>query len=657
MLADWTAQLDLDNLAPYTHPSAAWSGRHSNLALCWERPAEMGLQRLQTLQGWGGTPVTSRLLDWQVYEDGRALPLALAARTYRPDVVTEVDAGPDLKLTITAAWPVRNTLAIRCEVRNLAQTERQLTLAFDYPGHDTPPDWQGVYPLGESDGFRHLQPGVCVSLDDEAPGCWSTLFIHQEHGHNIGWVRDYVAGMPQGTLELVCLSDLHPRALSLSPGGSGAFTLVMGFGGNRGQARIIYQAGLAATAPPWEPEEEIRHMRAFLQRAPAPAPKYAANPVHLRLYAHALTALNSLFIRGEGGYTGHKRIPWTTKDFLAIAFFWDTSFSCLGAREFDPAMCQEAISCFVDNPTPRGSLPGTLCDTHRAGEGQAPIMAWAAWNVYRRSADKAWLAEVYPGLAGYCRYWFRYHSSPRGLSQYYNAAQCGDNDPRWDPMYQREIGNEPVAGIESPDLNALHTVEMACLGRMAAELGLDEEAATWQRRSSDLAQQVVDAMYFPEDAMFFDVQEGTRAKFSGVKNPNMFLPLWAGVPLPEEEVARVIEQHMLNPDEFFRERPFPSVSYDDPQYDGGGYWRGRIWPHIVYWMIQALWRHGYHAEAELTAERLLALFLQTPWIHENYNSATGEGWDAEHYMGFPDYNWSCATVIELLLERYKEPII
>jgi len=137
----------------------------------------------------------------------------------------------------------------------------------------------------------------------------------------------------------------------------------------------------------------------------------------------------------------------------------------------------------------------------------------------------------------------------------------------------------------------------------------------------------------------------------------MFLPLWAGIPLPAGEVARVIESHMLNPDEFFRERPFPSVSYDDPQYDGGGYWRGRIWPHIVYWMIQALWRHGYHAEAELTADRLLAMFLRTPWIHENYNSATGEGWDAEHRMGFPDYNWSCATVIELLLERYKEPLI
>ncbi len=103
-----------------------------------------GLQRLQALLGWGGTPVTLRLLDWHIAEDGCALPLTLAARTFRPDIVAEVDAGPELELTVTAAWPVRNTLAVRCEIRNLAQVPRRLTLAFDYPGHDTSPDWQGM---------------------------------------------------------------------------------------------------------------------------------------------------------------------------------------------------------------------------------------------------------------------------------------------------------------------------------------------------------------------------------------------------------------------------------------------------------------------------------------------------------------------------------
>ena len=129
----------------------------------------------------------------------------------------------------------------------------------------------------------------------------------------------------------------------------------------------------------------------------------------------------------------------------------------------------------------------------------------------------------------------------------------------------------------------------------------------------------------------------------------MFLPLWAGVPLPPDQVKAVVEKHMLNPKEFFREMPFPSLSYDDPKYDPTGYWRGRIWPHVVYWMIQTLWRQGYHQEAELCADRLLKMLQRTPFIHECYESAGGGR------KCSPDYNWS-ATAVELLLERYKDPL-
>ena len=62
-------------------------------------------------------------------------------------------------------------------------------------------------------------------------------------------------------------------------------------------------------------------------------------------------------------------------------------------------------------------------------------------------------------------------------------------------------------------------------------------------------------------------------------------------------VHRVVEQHMLNPKEFFRELPFPSLSYDNPRYESGGYWRGKIWPHFVYcgYALPCLCT-GYHKE-------------------------------------------------------------
>ena len=38
----WADTVDLDNLVPYTHPSAGWSDRHSYLVLTWTNPQASG---------------------------------------------------------------------------------------------------------------------------------------------------------------------------------------------------------------------------------------------------------------------------------------------------------------------------------------------------------------------------------------------------------------------------------------------------------------------------------------------------------------------------------------------------------------------------------------------------------------------------------------
>jgi hypothetical protein len=644
----WADRVNLDDLVPYTYPSAAWSDRYSDIAITWPSPEEPGIQRLQSLVGWAGSKITDRLLSWKISENGRILPLKLKHRNYRPDKIVESDESENLAITAIAAFPAWDSIAVRFSLASQSSQPRDVVFDFDYPGKGVRPDWKGPFPAG-----------LMVSLDNEPEGSWSTLYKHNEHGRNVVWVRDYVAGMTHGTtLELTCLADLSPRKLHLAPKGKTQFTVLMAMGRNRGRARQAYQEANRKLSRGWTPEAETVRIRALLRAAPVLARKYRGNPKYERLYAHAITGMNSLFIQGEGGYTGNTRVPYTGKDGIGIAFFWDTSFGSVGAREFSPVLGQEAIENFVNNPSPRGALPGTISDTHRAGEGQAPIMCWSAWHVYQSGHDKAWLARVYPGLAGDIKFWMKYHASARGLAQYFNAGQIGDNDARFDRVYNRDNGedhsNEPVSGFESPDLNAFLVMEMRSLASMAGELQLSSEQAEWKSRADNLAKLIVDTCYFPDEAMFYDVVEGTHEKFSGVKDPNMFLPLWAGVPLPDAEVHRIVERHMLNPKEFFRELPYPSLSYDDPKYEPAGYWRGRIWPHFVYWMAETLWRTGYHKEAEVTADRLLDMMQLEPWFMENFNSDPNQIGKVGEKDSQPEYVWTQAAAIELLLERYKE---
>jgi len=63
-----------------------------------------------------------------------------------------------------------------------------------------------------------------------------------------------------------------------------------------------------------------------------------------------------------------------------------------------------------------------------------------------------------------------------------------------------------------------------------------------------------------------------------------------------------------------------------------------------------LWKHGYQRQAQRVVDRLLDVMLANPWIYENYESSQGIP------TGIPEYNWSLSTAIQLLLERYKEPL-
>src|SRR5450755_2966175 len=95
----WADRVNLDDLVPYTVPTAAWSDRYSDIAITWTKPDEPGIQRLQSLVGWAGTKITDNLLSWKMNEDGQTLPLKLKHRNYRPDKVIESDESTDLDLT------------------------------------------------------------------------------------------------------------------------------------------------------------------------------------------------------------------------------------------------------------------------------------------------------------------------------------------------------------------------------------------------------------------------------------------------------------------------------------------------------------------------------------------------------------------------------
>lgn len=44
-----------------------------------------------------------------------------------------------------------------------------------------------------------------------------------------------------------------------------------------------------------------------------------------------------------------------------------------------------------------------------------------------------------------------------------------------------------------------------------------------------------------------------------------------------QQVKRMVEEHLLNPKEFWDEWVIPSLARDDPEFKDQNYWKGRIW--------------------------------------------------------------------------------
>ncbi len=116
--------------------------------------------------------------------------------------------------------------------------------------------------------------------------------------------------------------------------------------------------------------------------------------------------------------------------------------------------------------------------------------------------------------------------------------------------------------------------------------------------------------------------------------------------LPEEIGRRLVEEHLLDREEFLTPVAPPSVAASEPSYEPGGgrgpirrYWRGPTWINSAWMVWLGLRRLGYHAEAERMAAGVIGA-VEREGLREYYDPRDGRG------LGAVDFAWS-ALIAEL----------
>ncbi len=346
-----------------------------------------------------------------------------------------------------------------------------------------------------------------------------------------------------------------------------------------------------------------------------------------------------------------------TSDFSCV-FFWDSFFSSVAIKDFNADYAKGTIhATFTRQDKEHGAAPERKWNYATPlrmvqNHPQSPVASWAVEEFLKRyPQDEAFLQAIYPKLVANHRFWEKHSDyDGDGLVEYRWSGQVADNSPLWDPYASLDKTSgcgwlPPVASVAG---NCFVFKDAKHLEKLARRLGREGDARHYAQRAEAIQRRLFEVCYVPGERRFWDYNQLTRT-YRRVKTFYMFWPLYAGMDVPEDVAKDLIENVLLDPKQFFGAVPFPSVAYDEPEYDAKGYWRGKAWPHICYWLLQTLVRYGYEAEAKEAARRILAWYSTQPFLE---NLATDPM--TVRPGGFANYNWGNAAFMLIAAGSYLD---
>lgn len=373
-----------------------------------------------------------------------------------------------------------------------------------------------------------------------------------------------------------------------------------------------------------------------------------------RIAVKAITTLVSNHRVARGGLLHDGIIPSHAVGYFVGLWAWDSWRFCAGAASFDPELAKNNIRAMFDYQLPDGMIIDCIyTDAAENNErnSKPPLVAWAVDKIYEATGDKEFLAEMYPQLMNYYRWWYKKRDHDgNGMCEYGStdgtleaaAWESGmDNAIRFDDTKMLSNGMPDAWSMdqESVDLNAYLANECKYLKKFAGLLGVEFDAP-------DHGSELSAYFYDPERKFFFD--RTLDGRFVGDPGCEAYTMLWTGLAAPEqvEEMMPVLRDST----KFSTYIPFPTVAADNPKYNPRGYWRGPIWLDQTYFAISGLRNYGYKDLADdytrKVFERLEGLNEGGP-IHENYDAHTGKCLKAPHF------SWSASHLIMLYNEYGK----
>jgi hypothetical protein len=355
-----------------------------------------------------------------------------------------------------------------------------------------------------------------------------------------------------------------------------------------------------------------------------PQPFVTGRPEYAQLYRFAWEqALRN--IRETNGVV-HMDTAWDPA--RNYQWVWDLSFVGLFCRYASPSVpALAAFDQFYAFQREDGYI--AMCYDFDTGTDvwperiNPPLFAWVEWEYYRTTGDASRLLRVVDPIERLMDWIDR--NRRVAVGQYRKFVICMDpdiEDPPEAMLYWFNDGGAsgmddtprmprfPEAGrfFAWVDLSAQMALSFRSLSSIHKALGNAARAAEWNRRATELSALINQELWCERTRFFHDLS--LPANFVGHKTVASFWTILAGV-CDESRLSAMVD-HLLDPREFNRPVPVPSLSADDCNYtEGGVYWRGGVWASTNYMITRGLMRSGQGQVAHDLAVRYLDVLWDT----------------------------------------------
>ena len=327
----------------------------------------------------------------------------------------------------------------------------------------------------------------------------------------------------------------------------------------------------------------------------------------------------------------------------SVLFCWDTYFvSYMASMKSKELAYANAIE-ITKSITPGGFIPNWAGSYKKASfdRSQPPVGSMVFKELYRKFQDKWLLQYVFDDLMKWNRWWEKNRDNEGllcwGSNKVLPPYQGDAASHNWQgaayesgldnsPMYDDVPFNKSTNLLELADvgLMSLYTMDCNALAEIAKVLNKTKELKELRARENKYRKNM-SRLWNDKAGIYMNYRTDTK-EFSPRLSPTNFYPLLAKIP-SQKQAKRMVNEHLLNPDEFNSEWMLPSIAKNDPAYKDQKYWRGRIWGPLNFLVYMGLLNYDLSEARTVLSNKSNKLFIDNiklnGWVFENYNGITG----------------------------------